>query len=231
MSFHLTECFEGAVIRISGTPHAPLFCATDVCAVLDLTNVSKATETLDDDEKGITLTDTLGGVQQMLHVTESGLYHLAFKSRKAAAKRFRRWVTSEVLPAIRRTGAFHPDDARALCDGQRMTLTEWIGTLGLDLRDDARRCSDLLACVSRAASSLRWYASASKGQNRDTFFQEVPVPVLSLAEGIYIQGAVRWRTARHAGCLPVPVEVCESKPARTGGTIQEMLAQRAANPS
>lgn len=101
--------FDGHKVRVTGTPNHPLFVAADVCAVLELTNPSKALESLDEDEKGLTLSDTPGGQQQMLCVTESGLYHLIFKSRKEAAKRFRRWVTEEVLPAIRRDGIYLPE--------------------------------------------------------------------------------------------------------------------------
>lgn len=232
MSFFLTENFEDQVIRIAGTPDAPLFNATDVCGVLELQNVAQAMAALDEDEKGICLTDTLGGKQQMLHVTESGLYHLAFKSRKAAAKRFRRWVTSEVLPTIRKNGAFHAEEAqRSLRDGQRMSLTQWVGTLGLDLRTDARRCSDLLGYVNRAASMLRWYATPQKGQNTETLFQEVPCSVLDLAEGLFIQGTGAWRIVKDTERLPLPAAspvTVDLVPVEPGGTIAQIVARKKA---
>jgi len=220
MSYHLTEAFEDQVIRISGTPDAPLFNATDVCGVLGLTYVSQALESLDEDEKGEYLTPTPGGQQKMLHVTESGLYHLIFKSRKAAAKRFRRWVTEEVLPAIRKNGAFHAENTRReIRDEQRMSLTQWIAGLGFNLRDDARRCSDLLGYVSRAAGALRWYPGGSKGQNPNTFFQEVPMSVLDLAEGYWIQGTGAYRIVRDTARLAPP-----EPPPVPGGTVTEILA-------
>lgn len=104
----IIKSYEGANIRIAGTPENPLFCAADVCAVLEIANSRDALERLDADEKGVAITDTLGGKQTLSYVTESGLYHLTFKSRKAAAKRFRKWVTAEVLPAIRRDGFYLP---------------------------------------------------------------------------------------------------------------------------
>lgn len=61
---------------------------------------------LDDDERGSVIVDTLGGPQEVGAVTESGLYALIFRSRKPAAVRFRKWVTSEVLPTIRSTGGY-----------------------------------------------------------------------------------------------------------------------------
>ncbi|MCP8970540.1 BRO family protein [Ectobacillus ponti] len=82
------------------------FIAKDVCKVLQINNVSDAMGRLDEDEKGIVLTDTLGGNQQMLTVNESGLYSLIMGSRKQEARVFRKWVTSEVLPNIRRTGSY-----------------------------------------------------------------------------------------------------------------------------
>ena len=232
MSFHLTEAFEDQVIRIAGTPAAPLFNATDVCGVLGLANSRDALSGLDEDEKGVALTDTLGGTQTMSYVTESGLYHLAFKSRKAAAKRFRRWVTSEVLPAIRKNGAFHAEAAQSeLRDGQRLSLTQWVGTLGLDLRTDARRCSDLLGYVNRAASMLRWYATPQKGQNRETLFQEVPRSVLDLAEGLFIQGTGAWRIVKDTERLPAPAAMpvtVNLVPVAPGGTIADIMARKAA---
>lgn len=99
--------FEDRLVRVADRDGAPWFVAQDVCACLELVNSRKAIETLDADEKGVTISDTLGGPQQMAIISESGLYALIFKSRKAAAVRFRKWVTAEVLPAIRKTGGYH----------------------------------------------------------------------------------------------------------------------------
>ena len=84
----------------------PWFIAKDVCAVLEIGNPSQALTNLDDDEKGITTTDTLGGPQKTVTVSESGFYKLVLRSRKPVAKEFQRWVTHEVLPNIRRHGAY-----------------------------------------------------------------------------------------------------------------------------
>ncbi len=98
--------FQSHAVRQGGTPEKPWFIARDVCEVLSLNNVSQALSSLDDDEKGIINADTLGGKQTLAIVYESGLYALIFKSRKPEAHAFRKWVTSEVLPAIRKTGGF-----------------------------------------------------------------------------------------------------------------------------
>jgi len=84
----------------------PAFIARDLCAVLDIRNTNDAISALDDDEKGVAITDTLGGAQSMAYVTEAGMYSLVLRSRKPEAKAFKRWITHEVLPAIRKNGSF-----------------------------------------------------------------------------------------------------------------------------
>lgn len=82
------------------------FVAADVCKALGILNSRDALSRLDEDEKGVATTDTLGGRQQVSTVNESGLYSLIFSSRKESAKRFKKWATSEVLPAIRKHGGY-----------------------------------------------------------------------------------------------------------------------------
>ena len=93
-------------LRIQEIDGNPWFVAKDVCDALQLTDVSMTMSRLDDDEK---LTQTLlvsGQGRQMWLVNESGLYNLIFQSRKAEARVFRKWVTNEVLPSIRKTGRY-----------------------------------------------------------------------------------------------------------------------------
>ena len=84
----------------------PWFVAADVCRVLGYDHTPHATRLLDDDEKAVHKVDTLGGTQEMTMVNESGLYNLIFRSTKPEAKKFRKWVTEEVLPSIRKTGSY-----------------------------------------------------------------------------------------------------------------------------
>lgn len=86
----------------------PWFVAADVCRALDVD--STATRRLDDDEKGLHSTQTLGGEQNMTIVNEPGLYSLVLGSRKPEAKAFKRWITHDVIPAIRRHGMYAIDD-------------------------------------------------------------------------------------------------------------------------
>lgn len=97
------------LIRTVERNGTPWFVAADVCAVLEIQNARDAVaKALDDDEKGVDTIYTLGGTQEMLVITEPGLYRLVFKSRKPQARAFQRWVYHEVLPSIRRTGSYTP---------------------------------------------------------------------------------------------------------------------------
>ena len=99
--------FESHNVRISMDDNGePWFVATDVCTALTIGNSRMALDRLDDDEKGVSNIDTLGGKQELAVINESGLYSLILTSRKAEAKRFKRWVTHEVLPSIRKTGSY-----------------------------------------------------------------------------------------------------------------------------
>ena len=104
-------------IRTAGTPEQPLFCLADVCKILGL----QASRVKDRLEKGVISSNPLltsGGIQQLNFVNEDGLYDVILDSRKPEAKAFRKWVTSEVLPTIRKHGAYMTNDAieRALTE-------------------------------------------------------------------------------------------------------------------
>lgn len=100
------ENSEFGAVRVVDVNGEPWFVAKDVCECLELTNTSQTLSYLDDDEKGITTNDTPGGAQEMSIVSEAGLYSLILRSRKPEAKTFKRWITHEVLPAIRKHGGY-----------------------------------------------------------------------------------------------------------------------------
>lgn len=96
------------VILVNNTPW---FSAREVCKAIGIANHRDAVRKLDDDEKGVGLTDTLGGEQDSTIISESGLYTLILRCRDAVTPgtipyRFRKWVTGEVLPSIRQTGTY-----------------------------------------------------------------------------------------------------------------------------
>lgn len=145
-----------ALIRVIMQNGDPWFVALDVCRILHIKNPADAVEPLDQDEKGIASNDTLGGRQGVLIVSEGGLYTLMLRSRGATtpgtvAHRFRRWITGDVIPAIRKTGKYETkpvvasdadtqisDDAKlrkvntaCRCFGERSGAQLWL-KLGLD---------------------------------------------------------------------------------------------------
>ena len=108
MSIPACFSFENSQVRTLGTPDLPLFVAIDVASALGFQKPSNAVSQHVDSEDLIKqeITDKLGRAQTINCVNESGLYALIFGSRLESAKRFKRWVTSEVLPAIRKTGRY-----------------------------------------------------------------------------------------------------------------------------
>ena len=104
-TFHLSDS-ASFTVRAMLRDGEPWFVAADVAAVLEYRDAPNMTRNLDDDEKGTQIVSTLRGAQEMTVISESGLYAAILKSRKPEAQRFRRWVTGEVLPAIRKTGGY-----------------------------------------------------------------------------------------------------------------------------
>lgn len=147
--------FDGNGVRIILINEEPWFVAKDLCLILDIKNVSDALSRLDADEKGIGSIYTPGGNQDMAIVSESGMYTLVLGSRKSEAKAFRKWVTAEVLPQIRKTGSY----------GQKTTHNlEWFDRLKLYRRHTKiptgwfsifeEMCSHLMADFEDAGYSL-----------------------------------------------------------------------------
>ncbi len=97
---------EFGEVRTALLGDEPMFCLADICRALELTQPSKVKERLN--EKGVNSIPTLtkGGMQELLYVNESNLYKVIFQSRKESAERFADWVTSEILPSIRKHGAY-----------------------------------------------------------------------------------------------------------------------------
>lgn len=99
--------FNGASVRTVVINGDPWWVAADILTALGLTRSSIVA--LDDDEKGVHTVDTLGGVQSATIINEPGLYSLILRSRKPEARSFKRWITHDVIPSIRRTGRYGSD--------------------------------------------------------------------------------------------------------------------------
>lgn len=98
--------FYGNAVRVAGGADEPRWVAADVAAVLGLGRTHDMVRSLDEDERGTDTIRTPSGDQEMTTITESGLYSCILRSRRPEAKEFKRWITREVLPAIRRHGAY-----------------------------------------------------------------------------------------------------------------------------
>lgn len=164
----------GTIRAIRGVDGEPSFVAKDVLAVLDLDRT--AMRKLDDDEKGVDSIHTPGGDQQVTTVTEPGFYKLVMRSRKPEAKAFQRWVTHEVLPALRRDGGYmverheSPEEtmaravllAQTTIDRQKARIAELEPKA---LFADAVAASDGTCLVGELAKMLR-QNGVEVGQNR-----------------------------------------------------------------
>jgi prophage antirepressor-like protein len=171
----LAKVFEynGAQVRTVTTDQGILFVAGDVCAILDVDPTQ--TRRLDPDEKGLCLIHTPGGTQQMVAVTESGLYALVLGSRKPEAREFKRWITHEVLPQIRQTGAYA---AQPL--SQIQILQQAVGVLAQqeqalkELRGEVAQQGQALALVKEtfAARPDEWRRAVGDGVKQIAKAQE-----------------------------------------------------------
>lgn len=136
------------------------FVAADVCNALGITNNRDAMASLEEDEKGVGIADTLGGKQTMVVITESGLYTLILRSRKPEAKAFRRWVTGEVLPSLRRTGTFTvlPDPPKPAYELPK-TFSEALRLLA-DTHDQAESLKHQIEAQRPAVAFVEHYVQA-----------------------------------------------------------------------
>lgn len=102
--------YQGQQVRTVRKGQDIFFVAKDLCDILEIGNSRQALSRLDEDEKDVISSDTLGGQQKVQGINESGLYSLIMTSRKPEAKQFKRWVTHEVLPSIRKHGTYMTPD-------------------------------------------------------------------------------------------------------------------------
>lgn len=103
--------FRGQDVRTVIINNEPYFVGKDVAEILGYTNSRQALKNhVDEDDKGVSKCDTPGGKQDLVIINESGLYSLILSSKLPQAKEFKRWVTSEVLPTIRKHGMFATDE-------------------------------------------------------------------------------------------------------------------------
>ena len=124
------QIFENAEfgkIRTVTIDGEPWLVGKDVADILGYSNTRKAiADHVDDEDKGVTKCDTLGGKQDLTIINESGFYSLVIGSKLPTAKRFKRWVTSEVLPSIRKHGAYIANPDSYMIDDPVERAKRWI---------------------------------------------------------------------------------------------------------
>lgn len=135
----------------------PWWVLADVCKVLEISNSRNVSSRLETDEKGVTLVDTLGGTQQMTIINESGLYAVILRSDKPQAKPFRKWVTNEVLPSIRKHGAYMTDHTLE----QALTSPDFLIQLATQLKEEKEQRKQLEVKVEQDRPKVLFAESVS----------------------------------------------------------------------
>jgi len=133
--------FQGHVVRVLVESGEPRWVASDVAKVLGYRMASDMTRRLDEDEKGTRSVRTPGGEQEVTTITESGLYSAILGSKVPAAREFKRWVTHEVLPSIRKRGGYLTPEAAE----QALTDPDFIIRLATDLKEERAARAELEA--------------------------------------------------------------------------------------
>ena len=141
MELQVYKNAEFGSVRTTTIGGQPYFVGKDVAGILGYTNTRKALiDHVDEEDKGVTKCDTLGGKQDLIIINESGLYSLILSSKMPNAKKFKRWVTSEVLPAIRKHGLYVTDDLIANPDLAIAAFTA--------LKEEREKNKELMAAVA-----------------------------------------------------------------------------------
>lgn len=141
MELQVYKNAEFGSVRTTTIGGQPYFVGKDVAGILGYTNTRKALiDHVDEEDKGVTKCDTLGGKQDLVIINESGLYSLILSSKMPNAKKFKRWVTNEVLPAIRKHGLYATDDLIANPDLAIAAFTA--------LKEEREKNKELMAAVA-----------------------------------------------------------------------------------
>lgn len=169
---------EFGQIRTVTKDNEPMFCLADVCKALAISNVGNVKQRLS--EKGIHTADTLtnGGVQRMTFINEPNLYKTIFQSRKESAERFTDWVTSEVLPSIRKSGGYIAGQEQ-MSDAELMAKALIVAQRQIEERNKQievmKPKADFFDCVadSKSAFSMNEVAKVLdyKGIGRNKLFE------------------------------------------------------------
>lgn len=157
-----TWSYESSEIRTVEKDGEPWFVAKDIAKVLGYTNASKAiADHVDAEDKGVTKCYTLGGTQDLTILNESGLYSLVLSSKLPNAKKFKRWVTSVVLPSIRKHGAYMTDQTLE----QALTSPDFLIQLATQLKEEKEQRKQLEAKVEQDKPKVLFADSVSASKS------------------------------------------------------------------
>ena len=150
--------YASTVVRLVVIRGELWFVLGDLCKVLAIRNARDVAARLADDQKGVVQIDTLGGPQQVNVVNESGMYEVVIRSDKPEAMRFRRWITGEVLPTIRKTGSYsrYPAHPETTALPSKRELAQWV----IDAEARADREAAARAEAEQRAAALAVPAAA-----------------------------------------------------------------------
>ena len=206
------ENSEFGSIRVADKNGEPWFVAKDVCEILGVANSRDAVGNLEEDEKGVVITDTLGGKQEVSIISESGLYSLIFRSRKPEAKAFSKWVRSEVLPSIRKTGSYSvkiekqnglspvATDFKALCEAASFLFDKNQAALCANTAIKKVYGEDLLALMGvpmlESPQQVRFYTPTELG--KEIGKSAVAFNKVLQAKGLQVKTGDKWE-ATEAG--------------------------------
>ena len=195
MSSIVSFNFVAQSVRVVMRGDEPWFVAADVCEALTIANHRDAVAKLDEDEKdGVGITDAIGREQETTVINESGLYSLILTSRKPEAKKFKKWVTAEVLPAIRKTGRYEaPIPMPALVDGSQLSKLSnqiWLMARAFYMEGSVRYWLGKYACA-RAGVSRRDHIPASLYPEVEDFLRSIDRAVTAYRED-RIQQEHKW---------------------------------------
>lgn len=188
--------FGDRQVRIIVREGAPWFVASDVCAALDYKNTSKAVaDHLDEDERSNEQLDRSRMGSKSVVISESGLYALVLRSRKPEARKFAKWVTSEVLPSIRKTGGYERQDF-AVNPGDMLTKDE-AETLRLMLKSAA----DRLPKTKQGALMVQGWSKLKS--HFKVGYREIPRHEFSEAVSIIARHTAEWEVVDDEPAHPI----------------------------
>lgn len=213
--------FESAQVRTLGTIENPLFVAVDIASVLGYKNTTTAIQdnVYPEDVSKQEITDSLGRKQTVNCVNESGLYALIFGSKLESAKRFKRWITSEVLPALRKTGSYSLNQQPVVIDPAAMVQKALAGEIDakeasatlagaavlLQITDTLKKTSSdtKIETLLQASKAFEQVLSGQSAEavllNRGTLSAEEQQKKLRRVEKARHAAQVRWERVREGG--------------------------------